>query len=136
MMTLNPDLYRKVCEDYGELILSQYPPGDFASATNFNTPASPGSIARVGPNDLITCSPELLLRMSAARSPYTRAPWYYIATKFEQGKDLVFSMLNEDQHNKRRLQMGGNKVVIAEAWFLEDDYIGSGECQFEYGVDN
>ena len=33
-----------------------------------------GSLARVGPNELITDDPELLRKMMAVRSPYTRGP--------------------------------------------------------------
>ncbi|KAL8389335.1 hypothetical protein RB595_008759 [Gaeumannomyces hyphopodioides] len=61
-------------------------------------------IARVGPNDLVTSSLELLCHMSAARSPYTRG-WYYSATRTRPGKDNVFSTLSEEQHDKRRRQM-------------------------------
>ena len=62
-------------------------------------------IARVGPNDLITSSPELLTHMSAVRSPYTRTWWYYAATRQQPGKDHVFSQVDEEKHTKRRQQM-------------------------------
>jgi len=64
-----------------------------------------GPIARVGPNDLITSSPELLAHMSAVRSPYSRGKWYNRATRYQPGKDHVFSELDEDKHKKRRQQM-------------------------------
>lgn len=64
-----------------------------------------GVIARIGPNDLITSSPELLTHMSAVRSPYTRTWWYYGATRQQPGKDHVFSQVNEEKHTKRRQQM-------------------------------
>ncbi|RYP00465.1 hypothetical protein DL766_004697 [Monosporascus sp. MC13-8B] len=64
-----------------------------------------GPIARVGPNDLITSLPELLTHMSAVRSPYTRAAWYNRATRYQPGKDHVFSQLDEEKHKQRRQQM-------------------------------
>ncbi|OCL04146.1 cytochrome P450 [Glonium stellatum] len=64
-----------------------------------------GPIARIGPNDLMTSSPELVSRMSAARSPYTRAAWFYGALSFEPGKDHVFSELDEKRHARKRQQM-------------------------------
>lgn len=64
-----------------------------------------GPIARVGPNDLITSSPELLTYMSAVRSPYTRSKWYNRAARYQPGKDHVFSELDEDKHKLRRQQM-------------------------------
>lgn len=64
-----------------------------------------GVIARVGPNDLITSSPELLTHMSAVRSPYTRTWWYYAASRQQPGKDHVFSQVDEEKHTKRRQQM-------------------------------
>jgi hypothetical protein len=64
-----------------------------------------GPIARVGPNDLVTSSPELLAHMNAVRSPYTRAAWYNSAWRVEPGRDHIFSEINEDRHRKRRQQM-------------------------------
>jgi hypothetical protein len=53
---------------------------------------------------LITNDPELLKRMSAARSSYTRSDWY-LAFRFIVGIDNVFTMLDDKQHTKRRSQM-------------------------------
>lgn len=64
-----------------------------------------GSIARIGPNDLVTSSPEILAHISAVRSPYTRTAWYYRATRVEAGKDHIFSLVDENKHAKRRQQM-------------------------------
>lgn len=64
-----------------------------------------GPIARVGPNDLVTSSPDLLAHMNAVRSPYTRSTWFNGATRVEPGKDHVFSQLDEEKHTKRRQQM-------------------------------
>ncbi|KAK4206779.1 cytochrome P450 [Rhypophila decipiens] len=64
-----------------------------------------GPIARVGPNDLVTSSPELLAHMSAVRSPYSRGEWYNRATRYQPGKDHIFSELDEEKHKRRRQQM-------------------------------
>ncbi|KAJ8114664.1 hypothetical protein OPT61_g3508 [Boeremia exigua] len=75
----------------------------FGTSTALLEPAGP--IARVGPNELITSSPELLAHMNAVRSQYTRSYWFNASTRFEAGKDHVFSQLDEGKHTKRRQQM-------------------------------
>lgn len=64
-----------------------------------------GPIARVGPNDLVTSSPDLLAHMSAVRSPYSRTKWFNSAMRFEPGRDHVTSQLDETKHTKRRAQL-------------------------------
>jgi hypothetical protein len=64
-----------------------------------------GPIARVAPNHLVTSSPELWAHINAARSPYSRAAWYYHAVRFEPGKDNVFTEVDNKKHEKRRKQM-------------------------------
>jgi cytochrome P450 len=59
----------------------------------------------VGPNELVTSSPELLAHINAVRSQYTRSYWFNAATRVEPGKDHVFSQLDEEKHTKRRQQM-------------------------------
>jgi cytochrome P450 len=66
---------------------------------------STGPIARVGPNDLVTSSPELLAHMNGVRSLYTRSSWFNAATRVEPGKDHIFSELDETKHTKRRAQI-------------------------------
>ncbi|KAK1760102.1 cytochrome P450 [Echria macrotheca] len=63
-----------------------------------------GTLARVGPNELITDDPEVLRKMMAVRSPYTRGPWYN-AMRFDPERDNLFSMRDEDAHTKLRLKM-------------------------------
>lgn len=65
-----------------------------------------GTIARVGPNDLITSSPELLVYMSGIRSPYTRTEWYYRACRHMSENDHVFSEMDEEKHRVLRQRMG------------------------------
>jgi len=43
--------------------------------------------------------------MSAVRSPYSRGKWYNRATRYQPGKDHVFSLLDEEKHKQRRQQM-------------------------------
>lgn len=59
---------------------------------------------RIGPDVLITSDVELMRRMSAVRSPYTRSDWYR-GLRFEPGIDHVFSMMDDKAHTKRRAQM-------------------------------
>jgi cytochrome P450 len=63
-----------------------------------------GSLVRIGPNVLATDDPELLRRIMAVKSPYTRGPWYN-ALRFEPGKDNLFSMRDEEAHNELRKKM-------------------------------
>ncbi len=69
---------------------------------------------RVGPNDLVTSSPELLAHMSGVRSPYTRSKWYNRATRYLPGKDHVFSELDEEKHKQRRQQMAHGVSYLVE----------------------
>ncbi|KAF3001327.1 hypothetical protein E8E13_005655 [Curvularia kusanoi] len=43
--------------------------------------------------------------MSAVRSPYTRSYWFNASTRFEVGRDHIFSQLDEAKHTKRRQQI-------------------------------
>jgi hypothetical protein len=72
-----------------------------------------GSIARIGPNDLITSSPELLTRMSSVRSPYSRAAWYNRTARIEPGRDHIFSEVDEEKHTKRRQQMAAGVSLLS-----------------------
>lgn len=58
-----------------------------------------GPIVRIGPNELVTNDPDVLRRMSAVRSPYTRSAWYDGA-RLEP--DSMFSERNEERHNMLR----------------------------------
>ncbi|KAK7966958.1 uncharacterized protein PG986_001235 [Apiospora aurea] len=64
-----------------------------------------GPIARVGPNDLVTASPELILRMNAVRSPYSRTDWFYRTTRHRGDVDHVFSEMDEAKHVDLRHRM-------------------------------
>lgn len=64
----------------------------------------PGSIARVGPNDLITSDPDLMKRMLNVRTPYKRSDWYD-GMRLDPAKDNVLSMRDDDLHFKLRSKM-------------------------------
>ncbi|KAH8175174.1 cytochrome p450 domain-containing protein [Sarocladium implicatum] len=64
----------------------------------------PRSLVRIGPNELATADPEVLRRMMAIRSQYSRGPWYN-ALRFEPGKDNLFSMRDEEAHMNLRKKM-------------------------------
>ncbi len=74
-----------------------------------------GSIARIGPNDLITSDPALIKRMSAARSPYRRSE-YYIGLRFDPSRDNIVSTRDENKHNELRSKMAAG--VSSFYWFV------------------
>jgi len=63
-----------------------------------------GDLARIAPNILLTSDPDLVMRMSSARSKYVRSKWY-AGQKFEVNHDNLFSTLDDNLHTKRRAQM-------------------------------
>lgn len=63
-----------------------------------------GPLVRISPSMLLLSDPEELRRINAARSPYTRAPWY-VAMRLMPGVDSVFSTRDEQDHNERRKKM-------------------------------
>ncbi|KAK0118344.1 hypothetical protein ONS95_012634 [Cadophora gregata] len=63
-----------------------------------------GSLARVGPNDLVAGDPAIIKRMMAVRSPYTRSDWY-VGVRFDPVKDNVSSERDEKKHNELRAMM-------------------------------
>jgi cytochrome P450 len=78
-----------------------------------------GPIARVGPNTLVTSSPDLVMRMSAARSLYPKADWY-AGSRIPPGQDNIFSQQDEEKHARRRAQMADgvrNKYVSSSVHF-------------------
>jgi hypothetical protein len=59
---------------------------------------------RIGPNDLVTDDPEILRKMSAVRSPYSRSDWYN-ATAFDHKLSHVFCERDEGRHIEMRNKM-------------------------------
>lgn len=82
-----------------------------------------GSLARVGPNDLVTDDPDVIRRMMAVRSPYTRGPCAldspilcfscleltsfagYGAQRLDPARDNLVSMRDEVAHRELRAKM-------------------------------
>ncbi|KAK3044024.1 hypothetical protein LTS18_002373, partial [Coniosporium uncinatum] len=60
-----------------------------------------GSVARVGPNELVTSDPDLIMKMSNVRSPYTKSETYS-GTQFDKDVNHIFSERNEERHTALR----------------------------------
>ena len=56
---------------------------------------------RIGPNELVTDDPDVLRRMSAVRSAYTRSDWYD-GLRFEPEHNSMVSERDEERHNMLR----------------------------------
>lgn len=79
-----------------------------------------GNLTRIGPNDLVTDDPEIIRRISAVRSPYTRSDWYN-ATAFSHKLDHVFCERNEERHIdlRNKLVPGvSDLIVLSEVYYL------------------
>ncbi|KAH7304718.1 cytochrome P450 [Stachybotrys elegans] len=63
-----------------------------------------GSLARIAPNVLITDSPEVWAHVNKGPG-YQRSAWFYSTLRIEHRRDNVFSMTDNELHDKRRLQM-------------------------------
>jgi hypothetical protein len=63
-----------------------------------------GSLARIGPNNLVTSDPDLTRRMNAPRSEYRRGDWYN-AMRVKPGSNNVLSERREDRHKELREKM-------------------------------
>ncbi|KAI8942935.1 hypothetical protein NX059_000973 [Plenodomus lindquistii] len=87
-----------------------------------------GRLARIGPNELLTSSHELIAHMSAVRSPYTRTRWYNTAARMRPGRDNVFSQIDEEKHTKRRQQMAPGASLVP--------YSGKENLSLEYDIDS
>ncbi|PHH90859.1 hypothetical protein CDD83_2415 [Cordyceps sp. RAO-2017] len=64
-----------------------------------------GPIVRTGPNMVLVSDPHVLRMMSAARSEYTRGP-YYKAVRINPHVDNIFSMTDDRQHKTLKSKMG------------------------------
>ncbi len=80
-----------------------------------------GSLARIGPNLLLTDDPALLRRISAARSPYTRGAWYD-GTKLDNTHNTI-SEKDEQKHTEMRAKVANG-------------YAGKDNPDLESSVDN
>ncbi|KAF2147000.1 uncharacterized protein K452DRAFT_314252 [Aplosporella prunicola CBS 121167] len=63
-----------------------------------------GPVARIGPNNLVTSDPDLTRRILAARSHYTRGPWFD-SIKIDPHVPNIVSERDTGKHNHLRYQM-------------------------------
>jgi hypothetical protein len=63
-----------------------------------------GPVARIGPNNLVTDDPEFTRRILAARSHYTRGPWFD-SIKINPHVSNIVSERHPGKHNHLRYQM-------------------------------
>ncbi|KAE8445141.1 hypothetical protein EG329_013743 [Mollisiaceae sp. DMI_Dod_QoI] len=83
-----------------------------------------GSLARIGPNFLVTDDPYLLRRMSAARSPYVKGK-SYDGTRLDPDTDNTLSEKDEIKHRALRAKVA-NGYAGKDNLYLEssiDDHI-------------
>lgn len=77
-----------------------------------------GPFVRVGPNDLVTNSPDMIRRMGSARSTYKRSSWYH-AVKFNPYGDSMLSIMDTAAHDRLKAKTafayGGKDVPGLEA---------------------
>ncbi len=93
-----------MCEEYGKAeqnhLLRSYGREGFSQSGS-----SPvGSVARIGPNDLVTDDADLLIKMSAVRSPYSKSETYS-GTQFDPELNHVFSERDEARHLELRRKL-------------------------------
>jgi hypothetical protein len=90
-----------------------------------------GPLARIGPNHLITDDPDFTKRILAARSHYTRGPWFD-SIKIDPHIPNIVSERNHGKHNHLRYQMSagyagkdieGPEAAINERMTSFIDYI-------------
>lgn len=63
-----------------------------------------GPLARIGPNELLTNDPQLIMYMSAARATFTRSSWYS-GFKFHPYIDNMFNILDTGTHDRLRAKL-------------------------------
>lgn len=74
------------------------------NAVHMLMPETTGSTARIAPKMLITSDPDLVRRMSAARSTFTRGSWY-TCLKLHPDSENVVCYTDEDKHNDMRSRL-------------------------------
>ena len=66
-----------------------------------------GSLARIGPNSLMTSDPEVTRRILAARSGYLRGPWFDSLRIDPQTPNIV-SERDERKHNRLKYKLSAS----------------------------
>lgn len=97
--------FAKVCEQYGKVPYRCERDMVGFCIENINGLIDyTGSLARIGPNHLVTSDPNQMRRMLGVRSLYTRSEWY-IGMKFDPSHENVESERNEERHTELRAKM-------------------------------
>ncbi|OCL11726.1 cytochrome P450 [Glonium stellatum] len=84
----------------------------------YNANVEYGSLARIGPNHLLTSDPDIIRRMNAPRSPYRRSVWY-TTFRFKPRADNIISVVSEEKHEGLRKKMAAG-YSGKEVPYLED----------------
>ncbi|KAK5628847.1 hypothetical protein RRF57_004562 [Xylaria bambusicola] len=79
---IQDDVHRGLCETYGPLV-------------------------RIGPNELTTNDPEILRRAGAVRGSYGKGRWY-VGSRFNPYRDVMFTTLDVPAHDKLKSQIGAS----------------------------
>ncbi|POR38486.1 Pisatin demethylase [Tolypocladium paradoxum] len=104
-----------------------------------------GSVARVGPNYLVTSDPDLMKRMLNVRTPYKRSDWYD-GMRLDPSKDNVLSQRDDEAHGKLRSKMAAgysgkevenleakiNQNVMALINLIDSKYVSANKA-FDFG---
>ncbi|KAI1842663.1 hypothetical protein JX266_011125 [Neoarthrinium moseri] len=85
-----------------------------------------GSLVQMAPKTLLTDDPDVIRRMSGARSKYGRSNWYR-AMKLDPTGDSMFSLLNTDAHDRL-------KAKCATAYGGRDNPALEGDVNSEIAV--
>ncbi|KAI0509404.1 pisatin demethylase [Xylaria bambusicola] len=76
-----------------------------------------GPLVRIGPNELTTDDPEFLKRAAAVRGVYGKGRWY-VGTRFNPYRDVMFTTLDIPAHDKLKSQIGasfkGREIPLLE----------------------
>jgi hypothetical protein len=70
-----------------------------------------GSIARIGPNQLVTSDPDLMKRMLNVRTKYQRSDWYH-SMRFNPAKDNILSTMDDAKHTVLRSKMAAGVCIV------------------------
>ena len=71
-----------------------------------------GSLARIGPNHLMTSDPDLIRRILAARSGYSRGPWFDSLRIDPQVSNIVAER-DEKKHNRLKFKLAAGVGTLA-----------------------
>lgn len=84
---------------------------------------SPGSLARIGPNHLMSSDPELTRKILGASSKYTRAPWFD-ALRIDPHVPNIVSERDPKKHHHLRYQFSAGLAGTGSNMEIQiDDHI-------------